>query len=259
MHAIKAMTSLPLLTVSIVSHAQGDIIRPLLAKLATWRGARIELLLTLNVPEDEGFIEAAAGVPTSVIRNLMPRGFGANHNRAFEAAQGDFFLVLNPDIRAEDISLTPLFETLGRVGAGVVGAAILDTQGQPTDSPRRFPKLARLVTRLVTGVRAPEYGDLRGPAAVEWVGGMFMVFRREVYRALGGFDERFFMYMEDVDICRRISDRGWKVVFEPAVAVVHDARRQNRRSARHMRWHLRSLWRYLFLYRVGRRWPLAVR
>lgn len=253
------MSALPLVSISIVSHAQGELIRPLLGQLAGWLGCRIELLLTLNLPEDERFIEAAAALPVRVLRNLAPRGFGANHNRAFEVAQGEYFLVLNPDIRADELALGALLDAARQATCGVVGAGILDTQGHPTDSPRRFPTVPRLLRRLLTGVRAPEYMSLQSAVPVEWVGGMFMLFRREIYRALGGFDERFFMYMEDVDICRRIGDCGMQVMFEPTVAVVHDARRQNRRSARHMRWHVRSLLRYLFLYRLGGRWPLDVR
>ena len=251
------MSELPLISVSIVSHAQGELIRPLLAQLSSWHGARLEVLITLNLPEPEAFLEAAAGLSVRTLRNLQPRGFGANHNRAFEAAQGDYFLVLNPDIRVEHLSLTALLAAVQAQGCGVVGPGILDVQGHPTDSPRRFPTISRLLRRFLTGVRAPEYAALQAATPVEWVGGMFMLFRRETYRALGGFDERFFMYMEDVDICRRIGDSGLQVLFLPTTPVVHDARRQNRRSARHMRWHVTSLLRYLFLYRLGRRWPLV--
>jgi GT2 family glycosyltransferase len=244
------------LSISIVSHAQGPLIRPLLEQLAAWPTASIEILLTLNLPEDESFVQAAGPIPVRVIRNLAPRGFGANHNRAFEVANGEFFLVLNPDIRLTEFSFAPLFESVRNAKAGVVGPAILDTTHQPTDSPRRFPTLLRLARRVLTRTKTPDYGHIAASTPVEWVGGMFMLFRRELYRELGGFDERFFMYMEDVDICRRIRDRGLQVVFDPAVAVIHDARRQNRRSAKHLRWHVTSLLRYLLLYRASRRWPV---
>lgn len=250
------MSEAALLSISIVSHAQGALIRPLLEQLATWPTAGIEILLTLNLPEDESFIDAAGAVPVRVLRNLAPRGFGANHNRAFEVAHGEFFLVLNPDIRLMDFNFAPLLESVRGSQAGVVGPAILDTAQQPTDSPRRFPTLLRLAHRVLTRTKTPDYGHIDASMPVEWVGGMFMLFHRDTYRTLGGFDERFFMYMEDVDICRRIRDRGLQVVFEPAVAVVHDARRQNRRSVKHLRWHVLSLLRYLFLYRATRRWPV---
>ncbi len=244
----------PLITVSVVSHAQGDLLRPLLAQIGSWKGATIELILTLNLPEDENFITVEAELPIKMVRNLAPRGFGANHNRAFEMAAGEFFLVLNPDIRCESLNLQPLLDGLKADNCSMVGPRIVDTDESPTDSPRRFPTLGRLFRRLLLGVRTPEYETLDAAMPVDWVGGMFMLLRCKTYRALGGFDERFYMYMEDVDLCRRIRDAGQWVCYVPTVQVFHDAQRQNRRSPRHMSWHLRSLMRYLLLYRLTKHW-----
>lgn len=249
------MPNLPVVSVSIVSHAQGELIGPLLAQLATWQGARLEVLLTLNLSEDERFAAAVGDLPLRLIRNLSPRGFGANHNRAFESAAGEYFLVLNPDIRANQLDLGPLLEEVRNPSCGVVGPRIVDRTGSPSDSPRRFPTLRGMVARLMRGVRGPEYSGLGRVTPVDWIGGMFMLFRSEAYRRMGGFDERFFMYMEDVDLCRRVAESGQHVVFVPSVEVLHDARRKNRRSARHMSWHLRSLLRYLLLYPFASRWP----
>lgn len=249
------MPHLPVVSVSIVSHAQGELIRPLLAQLATWQGARIEVLLTLNLPEDEGFTTTLGDLPIRLIRNLSPRGFGANHNHAFECSTGEYFLVLNPDIRADQLQFGPLLEAVAKPSCGVAGPRIVDRAGVPSDSPRKFPTLRRMAARLIGGVRGPEYSQLTQTTVVDWVGGMFMLFRAEAFRHLGGFDQRFFMYMEDVDLCRRVAATGQQVVFVPSVEVLHDARRQNRRSARHMSWHVRSLLRYLFLHPFAPRWP----
>ena len=80
----------------------------------------------------------------------------------------------------------------------------------------------------------------------EWVAGMFMLFRSQDFARLGGFDEAFFLYYEDVDICVRAWKQGMKIVACPQVSVVHDARRDSHRSARHIRWHLASMVRYFF-------------
>lgn len=227
---------------------------PLLAQLHNWRLQDVEILVTLNVAENESFLADATVTVSHLIRNLRPRGFGANHNRAFELSRGDFFVVLNPDIRAEQLDLQPLLDALANSQVACVGPRIEDTQGQLTDSPRRFPTLWRLARRVLMSQRGPDDAAPIHAAAVDWVGGMFMVFRRQTYIELGGFDERFFMYMEDVDICRRACDRGWQVVYQPAVRVVHDAQRGNRRNWRHMSWHLRSLARYLWFYRFAKAW-----
>jgi hypothetical protein len=126
--------------------------------------------------------------------------------------------------------------------------------GTPTDSPRRFPTLLQLARRVLSRAKGPDYAGINHPVEVDWVGGMFMVFPREAYSTVGGFDERFFMYMEDVDICRRLHDSGREVWFDPRCEVTHDAQRRNRRDMRHLRWHVASLARYLFLYGVTTSW-----
>ncbi len=242
-------------SISVVSHGQLALARPMLEQLKVLSPTQYEVLLTLNLGEDEEVLTDLQWPGLRVIRNLRPKGFGANHNRAFEVACGDIFMVLNPDLRLPGFDWSELLlQIKAQPNAGCWGPRIVDIGRQPTDSPRRFPTLPRMAQRLLLGRRGPEYPELTKPTPVDWVGGMFMVFRREVFRRLGGFDERFFMYMEDVDICRRLHTQSQPVVFVPGAEAVHDAQRQNRRSARHMAWHLKSLIRYLLLYRVTARW-----
>jgi len=86
------------------------------------------------------------------------------------------------------------------------------------------------------------------------VAGMFMAFRADAFRTANGFDERFFLYYEDVDICRRLRSRGFSVVYEPRAAVIHDARRASRHNPRLMAIHAASALRYL-LRKYDRRPP----
>ena len=81
---------------------------------------------------------------------------------------------------------------------------------------------------------------------MDWIAGMFMIIPRAVFSEVGGFDhERFFMYYEDVDICRRVRNLGYEIVYDPSQSVIHDAQRASRRSFQHMKWHLTSMFRYL--------------
>jgi N-acetylglucosaminyl-diphospho-decaprenol L-rhamnosyltransferase len=82
----------------------------------------------------------------------------------------------------------------------------------------------------------------------DWVAGMCMFFDSAVFRALKGFDEGFFLYYEDVDICARVWRSGSVVVACPAASVTHDAQRASRRQWRHMRWHAQSMARYFWKY-----------
>jgi GT2 family glycosyltransferase len=127
-----------------------------------------------------------------------------------------------------------------------VAPVVLSGQGQVEDSVRHFPTFTRLARRVLLRQRNPDYRWDRTPIEVDWTAGMFVLFRPEAFRAVGGFDDRrFFMYFEDVDICARLWRRGWSVVLQPQVSVVHDAQRASHRSMKHLRWHLTSAARYL--------------
>jgi N-acetylglucosaminyl-diphospho-decaprenol L-rhamnosyltransferase len=105
--------------------------------------------------------------------------------------------------------------------------------------------VGRLLVKLLAGASGPDYPVDRGTLTVDWVAGMFMLFRSEAFRAASGFDERFFLYYEDVDICRRLGLLGFGAVYVPGASVVHEARRASRRDARLMRVHAASAARYL--------------
>jgi N-acetylglucosaminyl-diphospho-decaprenol L-rhamnosyltransferase len=240
------MSAAPLLSVSVVSHGHGQMIGDLFDDLATRSGVSFEVLLTINVPEARSD-DSPRPFPVRIIENASPKGFGANHNAASRVARGQYFAVVNPDIRASKLDLACLFEPFQDSAVGAVGPAVESSSGLYEDSARRFPTVMSLLRRAFVG-RQLDYQsllDARRPFEVDWLGGMFIVFRREAFAAVDGFDERFFMYYEDVDICRRLRTKGWSIVLQPLARVVHDAQRASHRSLRHMRWHAASALRYL--------------
>lgn len=234
-----------LLTLSVVSHGHGPLLHGLLRDVERCSGD-VEVLLTINVPEPLPFDPAAFPFPLRITVNSAPRGFGANHNAAFRRSGGDFFCVLNPDIR---FSEDPFPALCGALAAerriGVVAPLVLSPAGGIEDSARRFPTLASLARKAFSRGPALDYDIGEEPFTPDWVGGMFMLFRRSVFERVGGFDERYFLYYEDVDLCRRLADLGYRARVVPAVRVVHAARRRSRRNLRHMMWHAASMWRYL--------------
>ena len=233
-----------LLTLSIVSHGQATLIRPLLDDLVRLALPGIEVLITVNIPENEG---AFQNLPFQVrlLRNDAPKGFGANHNQAFEQSRGEYFVLVNPDIRLPALDISRLLEPMRDPTVGAVAPMVTNGAGGIEDSVRRFPTVPGLMRRVLLKQRTPGYVWDRDPIEVDWTAGMFVVFRRTAYQAIGGFDHRrFFMYFEDVDICRRLKRRGWRVLLQPAVLVIHDAQRASHRSWKHLRWHLTSAARY---------------
>lgn len=235
----------PLVSCSVVSHGQGQLIRKLLTDMRGWKSARLQIIVTLNIHEDEHFLAEFADLDILVLRNHNPKGFGSNHNQAHRSAEGEFFLVVNPDISTGAFDLQPLIDTARRPRSGVTAPMVVSPAGEVEDSARPFPTLAGLFRRVMLRKIETFAIDPAKPTTVDWVGGMFMLFRTDFYAQLGGFDERYFMYFEDVDLCHRISQRQQDAIVDPRVRVVHDARRASRTDMKHFRWHFRSAVRYL--------------
>lgn len=231
---------------SVVSHGQLGLIRNLLEDFRSGDLLNMTIVLTINIPEDEYCLEQFSDLRIRIIRNMRPKGFGDNHNQAFKAVACDFFVVVNPDIRLPHFSLHALVEPLEDKKVGAVAPRVLSPDGNLEDSVRRYPTFQRLFKRVVLRKRSPEYRSDRGIVDVDWAAGMFIVFRQEAFDEIGGFDTRYFMYMEDADVCRRLKHGGWRIVLQPATSVVHDAQRASRRSLRHLRWHMSSAIRFLF-------------
>jgi N-acetylglucosaminyl-diphospho-decaprenol L-rhamnosyltransferase len=229
--------------ISIVSHGQARLANSLLGDLAR-HADDTTILVTSNISEPE---PVRSDIPNvAVMLNTTVKGFGANHNAAFAHCDSPFFCVSNPDIRIPSGPFGRLEAAMAADPAiGLIAPVVTNPAGQPEDSARTFPTLITL------GKKALGLGDGRisvtgdNPVAVDWVGGMFMVFRADAFTQIGGFDENFFLYYEDVDICARLWKKGWKVMVHPGAAVVHDAQRSSHYNLRYARFHGASLTRYL--------------
>lgn len=235
----------PEIALSVVSHGQNALVNQLLRDLSRQPAGRLAVLVTLNIADSVPLEAAGAAFPLEVIVNRSPKGFGANHNSAFARCATRYFCVANPDIRLDADPFTALLQALERPAAAVAGPLVRKPSGEVEDSARRFPTPASLIAKLAGIGRGPEYPSNRGPIEVDWVAGMFMLFRSEAFRAVSGFDERYFLYYEDVDICRRLHLAGRRTLYQPGAEVIHDARRASRRSLSYLRWHLQSMLRFL--------------
>ncbi len=233
------------ISVSVVSHGQNALVNRLLADLVQHCAAPLEIILTQNIPDPDAPKLPQGPHQLALIANDRPRGFAANHNAALGGCSSDLFFVVNPDIRLREDPFRSLEAWLDSKGAAAVAPLVRNANGGLEDSARRFPTVASLLGKFVRGSAGPDYPVDRGPLVVEWVAGMFIGFRRDAYARVGGFDERYFLYYEDVDICRRLRSHGYKVVYDTTVCVIHEARRASRRDPRLMRIHAASALRYL--------------
>ena len=229
--------------VSIVTHAHGQMVVNLVQQLLDCPEVE-QLLLTCNVPE-------ALTLPDDprliTIHNASPKGFGANHNAAFVRCRSPWFVVLNPDVVLQANPFQALLAALNGSRASVMAPAVINIAGIQEDSARHFPTLRQLTTKLLGGPNGRYILQrTQGPTPVDWVAGMFMLFPAEDFKAIGGFDEKFFLYYEDVDICTRLWKAGRPVMVCPQVQVVHDAQRASRKNWQFMKWHAASMARYFW-------------
>lgn len=233
------------ITISIVSHGHGELIAELLADLDRVRSHDVVVLLTVNIPETLSFTEDSFGFPLRILRNEVVRGFADNHNRAAALVDSEFYCVCNPDVRLSEDPFEPLLETLESKAVGVAGPAVFDSAGALQDHARHFPTVRSLLRKAIRWSPEPEYFDYQGEYEPDWIAGMFMVFRTSSFRRVGGFDERYFLYYEDVDICARLRATGARIVVNPNSAIIHDASRRSWQHPYYTLLHLRSMVRFL--------------
>jgi len=242
---IRKMAITPKVSISIVSHGQSGLVFLLLADLARFCRTSIEVFLTLNTFETLDFDTHAFPFPVYVIQNSARKGFGANHNNAFkQISEGTFFCVLNPDVRLDMDPFPALMAKLQEPSVGVVAPLVYNDRGEVEDSARAFPTPLSIVLRAAARIRHQAGNYEKFSNQPDWVGGMFMVFRTETFRALGGFDERYFLYYEDVDICWRLKRRGQSTVLDQSTRIIHCARRDSHRKIRYFFWHVTSMVRF---------------
>jgi GT2 family glycosyltransferase len=247
--------------ISIVSHGHGDCVRELLTDLSTSGNAElIRVVVTLNVPEEANYAQGTWPFPLHVVRNPRPRGFAENHNAAFRQGMPEhearWFCVLNPDVRLSAVTMAALAKRFESVPApAVVAPAVIGPGGQLEDSARPLPTPATLVGKAFRHISGFGTATLTSIADWDWMAGMFMLIDAQIFRTVNGFDEGYFLYYEDVDLCCRIRLRGGRLLYCPELRIVHDARRDSHRRMGHFLHHVKSAVRFFTspVYRQCRR------
>lgn len=192
------------------------------------------VLVIDNASTDDSVAAVRRGFPSiGLLENAVNTGYGAAINQALGATTTPLLFVLNADTEVQPGCLAALAAAASRSPkAGIIAPAIVNRRGVPEISVFPFPgtvgwllenkPLAGIVRRIPPLARRSVSLRTSSTARpVPWVLGAAMLLRRDCMRAIEGFDEDFFMYYEEVDLCRRASDAGWQVLFEPSGVVMH--------------------------------------
>ncbi len=196
------------------------------------------------------------------ILNTRNLGFSRAANQGIKVSTGKYVLLLNPDTQSELSNLRAMVEFLEKnQSVGILGPQIVNSSGKRQYSARSFPSLATSVSAhdsflnriLPRNPWSAKYlgKELNSSLAgeVDWVSGSCMLIRREVLDSIGLLDDQFFMFVEDVDFCRRAKQAGWKVVYFPLVRIVHHTGQSVRlRKIKMLAEHHKSMYYYFRKY-----------
>lgn len=194
----------------------------------------VEIILVDNSSEDDTSekIKKLGGSKVKLIQNNKNTGFAAGINLGAKNSSGEFLIFINPDAeyKENDIgSAINMFENDSKIG--IIGGAILTKEGKYEKSAGKFIKTFEVFLLLLgldetLGVRFSP----RKTREVDFVSGGFMIVRKKLFEELSGFDEDFFMYIEDMELCYRVKKNGYKVMFNPEIQIVHEGQGSSSRG-----------------------------
>ena len=225
----------PDVTVVIVSFNTCAVLRECLLRLEVEaRGLTFETIVVDNASRDDSAAMVGRDFPqVRLIVSAQNLGFGAANNVGFREARGRYVVLLNSDAFLLSRSLSRAVRYMDATPqAALAGARLVGRDGAWQPSARAFPSLlndflvlsglsAKYSRSRFFGRPDRTWADALKAGTVDWVPGAFAIVRREVLAAVGSFDERFFLYYEEVDLCRRLRASGYEIHYRPEIVVVH--------------------------------------
>ena len=243
----------------IVNYRQWDKTEELVRHLqnsARVKQGDVEIVIVDNHSPKHPVIKRLRRQPNVSLRRWPSnRGFARAVNEGCRLSQGDWFLLLNPDTTPSEDFLDGVVAMLDRLepNAGIIGFHLRNSDGSRQLSAGPFPTLASTLARIVLPRSRRKYHALRTQerCPVAWVTGCCLLLRGDCLRELGGLDEEFFLYYEDVDLCRRAQQHGWSVWYEPNLTIVHH-HPLHQRSVPAV---LRTVTRHSLMIYAAKHWP----
>jgi GT2 family glycosyltransferase len=218
--------------VVIASHGDGRWLKPCLSSLESAGGA---CTYRATIVENGGSPVPLPETPTRRVLYMPNLGFAAANNAGARGSTADLLLFLNPDTEIAQGSLELLVNSMrNRPEVGLLGVRQVTSDGSLWPSLHRFPSVRRALAQALASEKWPGVGGRVGERILDaehysrggpfdWTTGAVLAVRREAFEAIGGFDERFFLFSEETDLCKRIQDVGWEAHLEPGVTFVHHA------------------------------------
>jgi GT2 family glycosyltransferase len=253
----------------IVNYRSYEELARCLSSLEPLRGGFASVTVVDQESDSASAAVVARAFPWAVVVERRTNdGFAKGINAGAGLGHAPFLLLLNPDCVAGSDFVARLIDfAVAHPQAAIVGPRILNADGTTQGSARRFPGWSTFIagrsswlTKKFPGNplsrwNLPALGEGGGPSRVDWVSGACMLVRRDAFEQAGGMDERFFLYWEDADFCRRLEELGWHTIYFPEAEVVHAGGRSSVHAYRESlaAFHASAL----MLFRKHARWPAS--
>ncbi len=177
--------------------------------------------------------------------NARNGGFAYAMNEGLKVATGDILIVMNPDVKIKSGLLGMINYLVSDASIGLIAPRIVSSKGVVQDSYRDFITPIRFIKRhFARLLHGEDKHDTDRVLRVDWVIGAFMAMTRNSYKAVDGFDDGYFLYCEDMDLCKRMHQCGYSVVYYPDATIEYEGTRSARHSWKYARIFLKSLFRY---------------
>ncbi len=261
----------PDVSVVVVNFNSGGYLERCLRSIVDAAGeAAVEIIVVDNASSDGSEGRALSAVPQArLLRTGANLGFGRAANRGMRASTAPYVFLLNPDATISGGTLGGFLKVAAEhPRAGVIGCLTKNPDGSIYPSARKIPSVTESLGHMFVGPFAPNNRwsraytmagwDRHSEREVEWASGSSMLLRAEALRQVGLFDEDYFMYVEDVDLCTRMRAAGWQVWYSPELEVEHVVGSATRGSKRMTLEHSKSIYRYYVKHRSAG-WRAATR
>ena len=244
-----------MISIIIIEYHSRDEIDKFSSSLEILSEQELEIIISSNsqYKKDEQ-VQILADTPNlHWIFNERNGGFAYGMNEGLKIAKGDILIVVNPDVKLKT-SLQPMVDyLLSHKEVGIIGPKIIDKNGTIQDSFRHYITPLGFVMRHLDGIvhrRQLHVRDFQEPVKGDWVIGAFMMCRRDFYEEVGGLNDDYFMYCEDMDWCKRAHLAGYDVVYYPNTIIEYKGTRSARRSWKYAKIFLKSLFTYWRKYGI---------
>lgn len=232
------METINKITISVVSHGNMNEIKKLLDSISKSKNINVihKVILTLNIPEIITIKKINYKFKIIIIKNKTINSFSKNHNNAFKKCSTKKYLVINPDIVIPN--KFDWKKIVNKINSDNVLISPNIIERNKIIKPRKFPTLLSYI------FFSKNYSNKK----VDWISGCFMLFDSNFYKIINGFDELFFLYMEDVDICKRIKNHRKNIIIDNQT-IFHNSKRRSLKNFKHFYFHITSIIKYFIKHK----------